>query len=537
MQRFYERNSYVFRVVNKYLILIYIYEYTKEVMKMKKLNKILLPGIILFALCLGFIVTERVSADESISISTDSKNRVVGNDIYFDRYIGFNVKCVEQGTVSFDVEDSSVASIGDHPAGVYYFNYRYAIFPGTSIINNTDTTLTVTVTTAAGRIYSRRYNLHKCDIPTSLKAENTQIFTGESILPQIKAVNVTNHFDGIYETLKLNPYLMAYKSSNPNVATVDSTGKVTGIKPGQTIITATYDYVFSTKGYNKQGVLEDIYIYNPSTTYTVNVYDKINRVVFNKPEVTLNKGELFKQNVVNYPLDGETKKEYKWTSSNMDVATVDENGNVTTKNTGKTTITAVTTDGSNESDNYTIYVRADAPSFVNTSYDKGHVKIDWNGVPNALYYEIFRANSPTEEFKSIGTTSGTTYNDADVEYNKTYYYKVASVPTAGSNCESLQTMPTGIRYSMISPKIKSIKVKKKRCTLKISGPKYDNYIVYVGKKKKPKKVYAIITGKKVSFSLKKKGKYYIRVRSLAEESGKKYYSKYSQTKKIKIKKK
>jgi len=77
MQRFYERNSYVFRVVNKYLILIYIYEYTKEVMKMKKLNKILLPGIILFALCLGFIVTERVSADESISISTDSKNRVV----------------------------------------------------------------------------------------------------------------------------------------------------------------------------------------------------------------------------------------------------------------------------------------------------------------------------------------------------------------------------------------------------------------------------------------------------------------------------
>ena len=80
---------------------------------MKTIKKLVDAGIILFALCLaigGFIATERVSADENISINADEKNRVVGSDIYFDRYLGFNVKCVEQGTVSFEVADSECSN-------------------------------------------------------------------------------------------------------------------------------------------------------------------------------------------------------------------------------------------------------------------------------------------------------------------------------------------------------------------------------------------------------------------------------------------
>lgn len=48
---------------------------------MKTIKKLVDAGIILFALCLaigGFIVTERVSADENISINTDEKKSCSG---------------------------------------------------------------------------------------------------------------------------------------------------------------------------------------------------------------------------------------------------------------------------------------------------------------------------------------------------------------------------------------------------------------------------------------------------------------------------
>ena len=506
---------------------------------MKTIKKLVDAGIILFALCLaigGFIVTERVSADENISINADEKNRVVGSDIYFDRYLGFNVKCVEQGTVSFEVADSDVATIGDYPnysIGGVVHECRYAIFP-TGIDNKTDTTLTVKVTAASGRVYSKKYNLHKCNIPSAIRVEDSQVFVNESITPKIKGVNVAHHFDGLYEVLKLNPNIITYKSSNPNIATIDSSGKVTGIKAGDTTITVTYKYSHYTMAYNKQGVLEGVSIANPTATYTVNVYDKTTSIVFNTKQITLNKGDLYKQNIVHYPINGITKKEYEWTSSNPEVATVDENGNVVAKGMGSSKITATTTDGSKKSDSFTVYVKTDAPTYVNVHYYDGYIRLSWNENSEASSYEILRANSPTEEFKNVGSTKGTSYDDKSVEYGKTYYYKVACVPLGGNKCKSAYTMSTGIKYSIVSPKIKKIKVKKRRCTLKIGGAKYDKYVIYVSKKKKPKKVYAVVSSKRISFSLKK-GSYYIRIKSLAIKNNKKYYSAYSKTKRIKIK--
>ena len=106
------------------------------------------------------------------------------------------------------------------------------------------------------------------------------------------------------------------------------------------------------------------------------------------------------------PIDAENKK-VTYLSSDTSVATVDENGNVVAKGMGSSKITATTTDGSKKSDSFTVYVKTDAPTYVNVHYYDGYIRLSWNENSEASSYEILRANSPTEEFKNVGSTKGT----------------------------------------------------------------------------------------------------------------------------------
>lgn len=124
--------------------------------------------------------------------------------------------------------------------------------------------------------------------------------------------------------------VVTWSSSNEGVATVNENGEITPVKVGTTAIKAT-----ATDGSGK------------SATCTVTVVAEIIPVT----GVTLDPSTLSIDYLATETLTATiapadaTKQEVTWTSSNEEVATVDENGAITTVKAGQTTITVTTEDG------------------------------------------------------------------------------------------------------------------------------------------------------------------------------------------------
>jgi uncharacterized protein YjdB len=113
---------------------------------------------------------------------------------------------------------------------------------------------------------------------------------------------------------------VTWTSSDPAVATVDSTGKVTAISKGSTTITAK--------------------IGTHTATCKITVVVLIHSISLDKASLTLDRGTNQSLAVSIDPTDTTEDKAVTWTSSNPAVATVDSTGKVTAVNKGSTTITA-----------------------------------------------------------------------------------------------------------------------------------------------------------------------------------------------------
>ena len=119
---------------------------------------------------------------------------------------------------------------------------------------------------------------------------------------------------------------LTFESSNPEVASVDKEGKITALSLGSTKITITA----------KSGV---------SVSLNVRVVSTLaGAISLNRNTATLKATETLQLEATVLP-ETTTDKSVFWTSSDSTVATVDENGLVTTVNVGKATITATTTNG------------------------------------------------------------------------------------------------------------------------------------------------------------------------------------------------
>ena len=120
---------------------------------------------------------------------------------------------------------------------------------------------------------------------------------------------------------------IVWSSSDPSIATVDSNGKVTGLKEGTVTITAK----------TKDGKVVS------TSTVTVKAI-KVNEIVLNPTHMALNVGGSG-QIVATLKPDNATDKEIIWTTSDSSIATVDSTGKVTGIKEGTVTITAKTKDG------------------------------------------------------------------------------------------------------------------------------------------------------------------------------------------------
>ena len=119
---------------------------------------------------------------------------------------------------------------------------------------------------------------------------------------------------------------LTWESSNPEVATVSSTGVVTARRPGNAIIT-----VRTSNG------LTD--------TCNITVISQITSVHLNLTAITLDEGVSQTLRATINPSDTTDDTTLTWLSSNTNVATVDQEGNVTGVKEGVATITVTTVNG------------------------------------------------------------------------------------------------------------------------------------------------------------------------------------------------
>ena len=142
---------------------------------------------------------------------------------------------------------------------------------------------------------------------------------------------------------------LEWKSSNTNVATVDSSGKVTTVANGTATITAT------AKDGSKKSASCKITVSIPSTTVPVS------SVSLNQSSVTITRKWQNTQLTATVAPSNATNKALEWKSSNTNVATVDSSGKVTAVTNGTTTVTATAKDGSGKSASCKVTVDIPAP--------------------------------------------------------------------------------------------------------------------------------------------------------------------------------
>ncbi|MCH3963530.1 MAG: fibronectin type III domain-containing protein [Clostridium sp.] len=68
--------------------------------------------------------------------------------------------------------------------------------------------------------------------------------------------------------------------------------------------------------------------------------------------------------------------------------------------------------------------------------NENSIGLSWDNVSGVQSYNIYRSDSETGEYFKVGNTSGTTYEDTELEFGKTYYYKVTALNIAGESEKS-----------------------------------------------------------------------------------------------------
>lgn len=230
-------------------------------------------------------------------------------------------------------------------------------------------------------------------------------------------------------------------------------------------------------------------------------------------------------------VQGDGSGSIRWSSSNQQVASVDQKGLVRGLKPGKAVITATSPD-KNLSASCRVTVKAlPAPKAkaVSVEYDK--IKLTWNKVSGAAGYEIYRSAKKNGTYSKIRTLSSgsISYVDTGRTAGTAYYYKVRAYKkgnlrgdySAAVCGKAVPSKPAGFRAKSAGAQKAALSWKK------VKGA--TGYTVYQSAAKKG--TYRAVKHVKkntVTAEKLKKGKtYYFKVRAFRTVKGKKIYGSYS----------
>jgi len=176
----------------------------------------------------------------------------------------------------------------------------------------------ITVTT------NERGLVASCNITVIEKVSDVSLDTSEMFLN----VGATKVFKtSISNSDSATDKRMLWASSDPGVVSVDQYGRITGVGVGSAVVSAT-----AADGGGA------------SASCLVKVVNPVRSISINHSDETLYVGDSIRLSAETYPADA-TVKSVKWTSSNDNIAYVDQDGEVFAKAPGKVWISATSEDG------------------------------------------------------------------------------------------------------------------------------------------------------------------------------------------------
>ena len=287
--------------------------------------------------------------------------------------------------------------------------------------------------------------------------DGTKVNLTEKIVVNVKSTGVainpsTWSFVNKYQTptkkmaAKVQPVDTAFqdvtwKSSNTSIATVDSSGNVKAVGNGTCKIIAT-----TKDGYNKSG----------SSDVTVDI--KAESINLDKTSLDItNLGVKEKIKAEVSPSFSTINRPVKWSSSDTNVATVDDDGNVTSVGGGICKITATTADGTNlsASCDVSVGIKVQSINFNISSY-----KIT-DTAQSPLFKPII---SPSNATKKGVTWSSSNTKIATVNANGTVSpvgngtCKITATTTDGTNLSASIDLTVDIKAKSISFSSTSYKI-------------------------------------------------------------------------------
>ena len=266
------------------------------------------------------------------------------------------------------------------------------------------TTITVETTSNGKRIFFYGLSI-MCGVaepvyPTAISLSNASCNVGYTV-----------QLEPTFTPSDTNQTTLVWESSNTGVATVSSSGLITGVSAGTTTITATgYDE-------NDQPVVG-------TCTVTVTTV-AVTGVSLNKTSSDLSLGSTLTLEATVAPANA-TNKNVTWTSSNTSVATVN-NGTVTAIAVGTSTITVKTVDGNKTATCTITVVEAASDDYTIMIYMCGADLESSNGFATGDLTEIFNVSGQPDGVNIIVETGGaSSWKKYNISANYLTRYHVAN---------------------------------------------------------------------------------------------------------------
>lgn len=355
----------------------------------------------IFLICLSVIL---FGCNNSNSSSGSSQGPVeqpeyttLFNVSSYDLTVGDNIQLDYNTTagaaVSFVSNDTTVVSVTD--TGVVS-----ALKQGSAVI---EMTLTINGKTQKDKC---TINVTDKDITfIGYQNESVTISINETITPALTILPENMTAENI-----------TYQISNTGIASVDKNGAVTGIKAGETVLTASY-----------KNLKTSIKIIVAATTVSVE------NIILECGNISLYQGQTHQLNPQVLPPNASNKNVF-YTTDNKDVATVYPNGLITAQNAGNATITAETEDGKKQA-SCSVTVNAASVPLESISIDDVILE---NGTSKFIQVKITPENAKFSNLKVQQPNDSVTITNADrtlllVTAKKQGYFSRINIEA--ENCE------------------------------------------------------------------------------------------------------